>query len=178
MNSLIENIQNYGPSASIIYILILHWNEFERCLIKKDNSLLERIETGLLPDSTIYKFGITASLLILIISAIIASFVYSNISNVYLFIIFFLVITVSLSILFLKYYWHKSMLHKKLYITDPAFSGDSFSKQSKIFVYVTKEGEDKYIFRLHSKDTTNSEYIYVTKLEIFSNYFEYTDQNE
>ena len=65
---------------SIIYILILHWNEFERCLIKKDNSLLERTKTGLLPDSTIYKFGITA---IVIdphyFSAIIATFVYSNI---------------------------------------------------------------------------------------------------
>lgn len=178
MDSLIDNIQKYGTLFSFMYILILHWNEFERFILKKDNSLLEKIEIGLLPASTINKFGISATILIVIISASVATFVFSISSKFYIFFIFFIIVMILLGTLFLRYYWHNSMLYKKLYIAFPTFDGDSLSEQIRIFVYVTKEGEDKYIFRLHSKDTTNAEYIYVTKLEIFSNYFEHTDPNE
>ncbi|MGA9519742.1 MAG: hypothetical protein WBV27_13260, partial [Trichococcus sp.] len=101
MDPLIDNIQKYGTLFSFMYILILHWNEFERFILKKNNSLLEKIEIGLLPASTINKFGISATILIVIISASIATFVFSISSKLYIFFIFFILVMILLGTLFL-----------------------------------------------------------------------------
>ena len=172
MDSLVKIIQNYAAIIGIIYLIAIYWNDFGKCL-KKNNPTEEKIEISLLPQNTIYKFQFIALGVNSLISAIIPTFIPQITLYPYAFIIAVILLFILLDTVFNKFFWNKSTLNEDLYIKDPNIYSDLSSTEPKTYVYVTHDRDDKFIFKLVSKDITHSEYICVSKLDIFNHYLKH-----
>lgn len=167
MKEFLGSIQSFAVVIGLIYITINHLYEFNSSIIKKDSTSEQKIEISLLSKNTFYKFRITAILISVFISLIGSSFIYQEVSNTTLFLVTFYILLLLIFLTLEVITLFKQPSNQELYIKKATL--DSF--ETKFYVYINKDGEDKFIFKLVSNDDVPSEYISISKLEIYNCYW-------
>lgn len=167
LKAFLGSIQSVAVIIGLIYITVNHWYELNSYRIKKDSTSEDKIEISILPKNIYNNFRITAILISFFISFTASSYIFQEIPDMAIFLISFYILFFLIFFIIEVFILYKQPMNQELYIKKSALG----SSETKFYVYVNKDSEDKFIFKLVSNDNVPPEYISISKLEIYNCYW-------